>query len=163
MALAPASTSGPSAGSPAPFLPLGMVYLCVVVPLCWLMVGLPRLDGAALGLVVGWWGSPRRLPARALRTRHWRDAFGVCSVPPVRILRAYELCNARQKLGAACQGRVAVRRAYYAVGGPFIRQDGSAGPLEGSKKPVTAREESIVVAARTHGQTTPRGVKFEAL
>ena len=61
MAFAPASTSGPSAGSPAPFLPLGMVSLGLrafaskspspraSARLCCWVVGLPRLrlDGGA--------------------------------------------------------------------------------------------------------------------
>ena len=71
--------SGPSGVVCLPTTPVS----CLVGPLGWLVVGCLFLVG---------------LPARALRTRHWRDAFGVCSVPPVRIPRAYELCNASQKL-----------------------------------------------------------------
>ena len=48
-------------------------------------------------------------------------------------------------------------RACYAVGGPFIRQDGSSGPVRATVGYILGHGscESSVVAARTHGQTTP--------
>jgi hypothetical protein len=86
----------------------------------------------------------------------------VCAAPGLQARNA----TTKSSCAAAVDGDgLRSSRASYAVGGPFIRQDGSAGPLERCDKTrhlAIELECESVVAARTHGQTTPRGVKFEA-